>query len=51
VAKAAIEGAEKGKRVVIPGLGNWASATLGHHAPRFFMLGPFARAYRRVIGE
>jgi uncharacterized protein len=51
VAKAAIEGAEKGKRVVIPGLGNRATATLGHHAPRFLMLGPFARAYRRVIGE
>ncbi len=51
VAKAAIEGAEKGKRVVVPGLGNRATATFGQHAPRMFLLGPFARAYRRVIGE
>jgi hypothetical protein len=51
VAKAAIEGAEKGKRVVVPGIGNRASATFGQHAPRMFLLGPFARAYRRVIGE
>jgi short-subunit dehydrogenase len=51
VAKAAIEGAEKGKRVVVPGLGNRATATLGQHAPHMFLLGPFARVYRRVIGE
>jgi short-subunit dehydrogenase len=51
VAKAAIEGAEKGKRVVVPGIGNRATATFGQHAPRMFVLGPFARAYRRVIGE
>src|SRR2546425_11047927 len=51
VAKAAIEGAEKGKRVVVPGLGNRATAMFGHHGPRFFVLGPFANMYRRVIGE
>jgi short-subunit dehydrogenase len=51
VAKAGIEGAESGKRVVIPGIGNRASATFGQHAPRTLLLGPFARAYRRVIGE
>jgi uncharacterized protein len=51
VAKAGIEGAENGKRVVVPGIGNRASAIFGQHAPRMFLLGPFARAYRRVIGE
>jgi short-subunit dehydrogenase len=51
VAKAGIEGAEKGKRVVVPGLTNRASAMFGRHGPRSFVLGPFANMYRRVIGE
>ena len=40
VARAGIEGADKGKRVVIPGLGNRFQATLGQHGPRALMLGP-----------
>ena len=51
VAKAGIEGAEKGKRVVIPGIGNRVTANLGRHGPRSVLLGPFASAYRRTIGE
>jgi uncharacterized protein len=51
VAKAGIEGAAKGKRVVIPGVGNRASAFFGQHGPRSVVLGPFASAYRRTIGE
>jgi uncharacterized protein len=51
VAKAGIEGAEKGKRVVIPGIGNQLTANLGRHGPRSFVLGPFANAYRKTIGE
>jgi short-subunit dehydrogenase len=51
VAKAAIEGADKGKRVVIPGVGNRATALAGRHAPHALLLGPMASAYRRVIGE
>ena len=34
VAKAGIEGADKGRRVVIPGLGNRFTAELGRHGPR-----------------
>jgi short-subunit dehydrogenase len=51
VAKAGIEGAEKGKRVVIPGIGNRASAMFGTHGPRAIVLGPAATIYRRSIGE
>jgi short-subunit dehydrogenase len=51
VAQAGIEGAEKGRRVVIPGIGNRVQATLGRHAPTSVMLGPVASMYRRVIGE
>jgi short-subunit dehydrogenase len=51
VAKAGIEGAEKGKRVVIPGLGNRATASFVQHGPRSLVLGPVANAYRRIIGE
>jgi short-subunit dehydrogenase len=51
VAKAGIEGADKGKRVVIPGIGNRLSANFGRHGPRSVLLGPFASAYRRTIGE
>jgi len=51
VAKAAIEGADKSKRVVIPGIGNRASAMFGQHGPRWLVLGPAATVYRRAIGE
>jgi short-subunit dehydrogenase len=51
VAKAGIEGADKGKRVVIPGIGNRATAFFGQHGPHSVLLGPMANAYRRVIGE
>jgi uncharacterized protein len=51
VAHAGIDGAHKGKRVVIPGLGNRATAMLGQHGPHAVLLGPYASVYRRVIGE
>jgi uncharacterized protein len=51
VARAGLEGADKGKRVVVPGIGNRVQATLGQHSPRAIMLGPVANIYRRVIGE
>jgi len=51
VAKAAIEGADKGKRLVIPGIGNRATAMFGQYGPRAVVLGPVASAYRRLIGE
>jgi len=51
VARAGIEGAVKGKRVVVPGLGNRFQATLGQHSPHAIMLGPVAGMYRRVLGE
>jgi uncharacterized protein len=51
VAKAAIEGVDKGKRTVVHGKINRATAALGQHSPRWFVLGPFASAYRKSIGE
>jgi short-subunit dehydrogenase len=51
VAKAGIEGAEKGKRVVVPGMFNRFQTSLGRHGPRSLLLGPAAAAYRRTIGE
>jgi uncharacterized protein len=51
VAKAGIEGAERGKRTVIPGVANRVMASLGQHSPKSVLLGPAARAYRRAIGE
>jgi short-subunit dehydrogenase len=51
VARAGIEGARKGKRVVIPGIGNRVTAKFGQHAPHSVLLGPMAGAYRRAIGE
>jgi short-subunit dehydrogenase len=51
VAKSAIDGADKGKRVVVPGLANRATAFVGQHGPHSVLLGPMANAYRRVIGE
>ena len=51
VAKAGIEGADKGRRVVIPGVGNRATAMFVQHGPRSIVLGPVASTYRRIIGE
>jgi short-subunit dehydrogenase len=51
VARAGIEGADNGKRVVIPGIVNRVSANFGRHGPRSILLGPFANAYRKTIGE
>ena len=51
VAKAGIEGVDKGKRVVVPGVVNRATAFFGQHGPHSVLLGPVANAYRRVIGE
>ena len=46
-----IEGADNGKRVVIPGIANRVTANFGRHGPRSIVLGPFASAYRQTIGE
>ena len=51
VARAGIDGAEKGKRVVLPGAVARLSAKFGRHGPRSVLLGPYANAYRRTIGE
>jgi short-subunit dehydrogenase len=51
VAKAGIDGAEKGKRVVLPGAVARISSKFGRHGPRSILLGPYASAYRRTIGE
>jgi short-subunit dehydrogenase len=51
VARAGIDGAEKGKRVVLPGAVARVSAKFGRHGPRSILLGPYANAYRRTIGE
>jgi uncharacterized protein len=51
VARAGIEGADKGKRVVVPGINNRVMAMLGQHSPRAVVLGPVAHVYRRSIGE
>jgi short-subunit dehydrogenase len=51
VAKAGIEGAEKGKRVVVPGLSNRATAMFMQHGPHAVILGPMSSVYRRAIGE
>jgi uncharacterized protein len=51
VAKAGIEGADKGSRVVVPGVATRVQTILGRHSPRSLVLGPIATAYRRTIGE
>jgi len=51
VAAAAIEGADKGKRVVIPGVGNRAIAIAAQHTPRSVLLRTVAPLWRRTIGE
>jgi short-subunit dehydrogenase len=47
VARDAVEGLEKGKRVVVPGLLNRAGALTGQHLPRAAML-PLANRFRRA---
>jgi short-subunit dehydrogenase len=47
VAEAAVSGAERGKRVVVPGLMNRAGAITGQHAPRAIALPLVRRLYRR----
>lgn len=46
VAREAVEGAEKGSRVVVPGLINRAGTVLGQHTPRSVVLPLAKRAWR-----
>ncbi len=46
VAREAVEGAEKGSRVVVPGLMNRAGTVLGQHTPRSVVLPLAKRAWR-----
>lgn len=46
VARAAVEGAERGRRVVIPGLLNRAGALAGQHTPRALALPLVRRAWK-----
>jgi short-subunit dehydrogenase len=45
VARAGIKGIEKGKRVVVPGVGNRVGALAGQHAPRSVLLAAARRFY------
>ena len=49
VAKAAVDGAENGKRVVVPGLLNRAGALSGQHAPRALILPLAKRIWRQAF--
>ena len=49
VAKAAVEGAEKGKRVVVPGMLQRATAVGGQHAPRAVLLPLARRVWRSAM--
>ena len=49
VAGAAVEGAERGRRVVVPGLLNRAGAISGQHAPRTLALPLAKRIWRRAL--
>jgi short-subunit dehydrogenase len=49
VARQAIDGLEKGKRVVIPGFMNRAGAITGQHAPRALFLPAAKRLWGRVL--
>jgi short-subunit dehydrogenase len=49
VAADAISGAERGKRVVIPGVLNRAGALTGQHAPRMFALPLSRRIYKQAL--
>ena len=44
-ARAAVNGLERGKRVVVPGVGNRVSAIAGQHAPRSVLLAAARRFY------
>ena len=44
-ARAGIKGLERGKRVVVPGVGNRVGAIAGQHAPRSFLLAAARRFY------
>lgn len=48
VAQAAVEGADKGKRVVVPGLMNRAGAISGQHSPRALALPIAKRLWNRA---
>ena len=48
VAKEAVDGADKGHRVVVPGLMNRAGALLGQHSPRALVLPLAKRAWRQA---
>lgn len=48
VARAAVEGADRGKRVVVPGLVNRAGALTGQHSPRMLVLPLTKRIWGRV---
>ena len=51
MARAGIAGAERGKRVVVPGLAQRTLALAAQHSPHSLLLGPLASLYRRTIGE
>jgi short-subunit dehydrogenase len=46
IARAAVDGAERGKRVVVPGLMNRAGALTGQHSPRMLALPLVKRVWR-----
>lgn len=49
IAEAAIEGAEKGKRAIVPGLLNRAGALTGQHTPRMLALPIVKRVWRQAL--
>ena len=49
VARSAVDGADRGKRVVVPGLINRASALSGQHSPRMLALPLVKRLWRQAI--
>lgn len=49
VARDAVEGAEKDRRVVVPGLVNRAGALAGQHTPRALVLPLAKRAWRQAV--
>ena len=51
MARAGIAGAERGKRVVVPGVAQRTLALAAQHSPHSLLLGPLASLYRRTIGE
>ena len=48
VAEHAVNGVEKGRRVVVPGMLNQATAVAGQHSPRIFLLPLAQRIWRRA---